>query len=966
MNVEINAHRLPRLQTLGMLAVVILFCIVISGYFLWGQYSQKEQQLDSLEREVLAQQEGLLQSELDATISYIQYMRTRTEQTLKSQSKMYVDQAISVAESIYLQTKDTRPENEIKNLIRETLRGIRFFDGRGYIFIDDMDGQCILLPTAPQLEGSSLYNNRDDTGRYIMRSLIDAVQNPSKSGFSRYRWYLPGDKNQMEDKVAYVRLFEPFNWIIGAGDYLYRIENDIKQGVLQRLKGFRFGENGYISVLNTQGQTLVNSVLGELTDTPMMRDLQHTAVDRIMNAAASGGGVTEYQWFYPDGRGPVTKRAMVKVVPEWGWVLVAGIYPEELQGMLASHQEALDQENNERLYSFAFVISLGLIFALIVAVLYSRWLKALFDRYEHDSEDQKAHLLENAQALELSAQVFKNATEGIVITDPKNRILAVNPAFTEITGYSEEEALGKNPSFMSSGNHDARFYEDMWLRLSKLGRWQGEVWNRRKDGVLFPEWLSLSTVKEEGKVRNYIATLSDISLRKANEDRLRYLAEYDALTDLPNRRLLADRVGQALRLAHHNTFGLALLFVDLDRFKNVNDSLGHEVGDQLLCTVALRLNQLTGAGVTVSRVGGDEFVVLCPKLNDPDQAAAIAQKIIHDIGQAIDVRHHTLTLTPSIGIALYPSDGLDFETLYRNADAALYHAKEQGRNQFQFFTQQMNDDVSRRLVMENALRKGIAAGELRLMYQPQYCMKDLRLMGVEALVRWQHPEQGLVPPDFFISLAEETGLILELGEWVLKEACAQGQRWREMGYPDIEIAVNVSAVQFHQGIVGQVQQVLSETGYPAQHLVIEVTESTLMKGALQAADLLAELKALGVWLSLDDFGTGYSSLAYLKRFPLDKLKIDKAFVTDLPLNTDDAAITSAIIGLASNLNLLTVAEGVETTEQLDFLKEHGCQIAQGFLLDLPLWPNELEKRLQAEQQKLTDFRMKGKKEEVKK
>ncbi|MDX1398059.1 MAG: EAL domain-containing protein, partial [Oceanospirillum sp.] len=403
-------------------------------------------------------------------------------------------------------------------------------------------------------------------------------------------------------------------------------------------------------------------------------------------------------------------------------------------------------------------------------------------------------------------------------------------------------------------------------------------------------------VKEHGEIKNYIATLSDISLRKANEKRLRYLAEYDSLTDLPNRRLLADRVDQAIHFARHNKIHLALLFVDLDRFKNVNDSLGHEVGDRLLCAVAKRLTDLVPDGVTVSRVGGDEFVVLMPELEHPNEAAVLARQIMQQVGQSIELGNHQLTLTPSIGIALYPGDGLNFEMLFRNADAALYHAKGQGRNQYQFFTQQMNDDVSHRLVMENALRKGIAEGELRLVYQPQFCMESMRLRGVEALVRWQHPEQGLVPPDFFIGLAEESGLILDLGEWVLREACTQGQRWRDAGYPDIEVAVNVSALQFRQGLADQIQFTLKETGFPAGNLVVEVTESILMQGASQAVDILTELKALGVWISLDDFGTGYSSLSYLKRFPLDKLKIDKAFITDLPMDPDDAAITSAIIG----------------------------------------------------------------------
>ncbi|MDX1319156.1 MAG: cache domain-containing protein [Oceanospirillum sp.] len=949
---EIDSRRLPGLQTVGMLAVVLFFSLIVSGYFLFTLHDQKQQQLERLEQEILEQQETLLQSELNATVSYIQYMRTRTEQVLKDESKVFVDQAIAVAESIYNESKGRLPESEIKHLIRESLRNIRFFDGRGYLFIDDLDGLCILLPTAPQLEGKSLYDNRDDTGHYIMRGLIDAVQNQEQSGFSRYRWYPPGNKRFMEDKIAYVRLFEPYDWIIGAGDYLYRIENDLKMEALRRLENFRFGDNGYISVLDMQGQTLANTALSVLADTPVKRDLQQTAIESIMNAAAAGGGIIEYNWFYPDGRGPVTKRSLVKVVPEWDWILVAGIYPDDLAPMLKEHKANLDAESQDAITTFMLMLAMSLLLTLILALLYSRWLRKLFINYEQDIEYQKAQLMDNSRELELSAQVFKNATEGIVITDARNRILAVNPAFSEITGYSEAEALGQNPSFMASGTHDERFYEDMWSRLSKTGQWQGEVWNRRKDGVLFPEWLSLSMVKEHGEIKNYIATLSDISLRKANEKRLRYLAEYDSLTDLPNRRLLADRVDQAIHFARHNKIHLALLFVDLDRFKNVNDSLGHEVGDRLLCAVAKRLTDLVPDGVTVSRVGGDEFVVLMPELEHPNEAAVLARQIMQQVGQSIELGNHLLTLTPSIGIALYRGDGLNFEMLFRNADAALYHAKGQGRNQYQFFTQQMNDDVSHRLVMENALRKGIAEGELRLVYQPQFCMESMRLRGVEALVRWQHPEQGLVPPDFFIGLAEESGLILDLGEWVLREACTQGQRWRDAGYPDIEVAVNVSALQFRQGLADQIQFTLKETGFPAGNLVVEVTESILMQGASQAVDILTELKALGVWISLDDFGTGYSSLSYLKRFPLDKLKIDKAFITDLPMDPDDAAITSAIIGLAQNLNLLTVAEGVETTEQLHYLQEQGCHIAQGFLLDRPLWPDDMEARLKTEQRRL--------------
>ena len=948
MSFKVDANSFPRLQMIGMVATVLLFTLVLGGYFLWTQQQQREQQLLTLEQEILSQQEALLSSELDATASYAHYMRTQTEDVLKRQSKSQVDQAITIANSLYQQHKDRLSEDEIKQLIREALRDVRFFDGRGYLFIDDMDGLCILLPTAPHIEGKSLYDNQDDTGHYIMRGLIDAVRNPDKAGFSRYRWYPPGNQQEMADKLAYVRLFEPFQWIIGAGDYLYRIENDLKQEALRRLENFRFGQHGYIAVLDKTGNTLINSSLEVLPDSALVAKLKKIAISQILATASTGGGVTEYQWFYPDSRGPVSKRAMIKVVPEWGWIMVAGIYPDDLAPLLEKHQLKLEGEWLDSLQTFLLVLCFSSFLTLLLAVVFSRWLKLLFKRYQRDIDQQASQLRENARELSLAAQVFESATEGIIVTDPDNRIVAVNPAFSEITGYSEQEALGNNPSFMASGNHKSDFYQMMWQRLLEDGSWQGEVWNRRKDGVLFPEWLSLSVVRaDDGSVKNFIATLTDISLRKQSEERLRYLAEYDSLTDLPNRRLLADRATQAIRMARHNGQQLALLFVDLDRFKNINDSLGHDIGDRLLCVVGERLKKVVRDGDSVSRVGGDEFVVLCPEVNLPDQVANIAQRITQIVSAPIELEGHSLACTPSVGIAFFPEDGHDFETLYRNADAALYHAKAQGRNQYQFFTQKMNEEVSQRLAMENALRLGIQREELRLVYQPQYCIGSRNIRGVEALVRWQHPEQGLVPPNEFIPLAEESGLILPLGEWVMKEACSQGKAWLDQGYIEIEMAVNVSAMQFRYGLVALVERVLQESGFPARLLVIEVTESILMEDAEQAAQILRELKQLGVWIALDDFGTGYSSLSYLKRFPLDKLKIDQAFIRDLPNVSEDIAITSSIIALARNLKLLTVAEGVETESQLAFLNEQGCQIAQGYLLDKPLWLEDINQRLAA-------------------
>ncbi|ODC04455.1 hypothetical protein BFW38_13865 [Terasakiispira papahanaumokuakeensis] len=543
--------------------------------------------------------------------------------------------------------------------------------------------------------------------------------------------------------------------------------------------------------------------------------------------------------------------------------------------------------------------------------------------------------------LQLASRVFECANEGIMITDANNRIVAVNQAFTRITGYTPEAVIGRDPEMLSSGRHDAHFYAQMWAALAEHGCWQGEVWNRRQDGSFFPEWLSITEDRDDQhRLQHYIATFSDLTERKEAEARVRYLADHDVLTGLANRHGLAEQVRQDLRIAEWKGHSLALMFMDLDRFQTINDSLGHRVGDQLLQQMALRLQETLGPAGMVARLGGDDFVILMPVVDSPNQAADMTRQLQTAVSTPFVLGDHSLLMTSSVGIALYPMDGHDFDLLLRNADAALNHAKRAGRDNFQFFTPSMNAQVLARLTKENALRQALSRNEFRLMIQPQVRLEDSQLCGCEVLIRWHHPEWGLVPPDQFIPLAEETGLIQSIGLWVLRESCLEARRWLDRGLPPLMLSVNLSALQFRSGLVDWVEQVLAETGYPARWLEVEVTESVLMEDPEHAVVMLQAMKALGIRVALDDFGTGYSSLAYLKRFPIDKLKIDRAFIDGLPDDGDDIALVRLIIDIARHLNLETIAEGVEKEDQRVFLLEAGCQQLQGFLFAPPLAPED--------------------------
>ena len=567
------------------------------------------------------------------------------------------------------------------------------------------------------------------------------------------------------------------------------------------------------------------------------------------------------------------------------------------------------------------------------------------------AHELKLKLEENQR---LMSTFFENTSEAIVISNADRKAIAVNPAFTRLTGYTLADVLEGGQDILRSELLAHHLSEQVWEDITQTGYWQGEVWFPHKSRENFPAWLHLNEVRnDKGKVVNYLTLFSDITRLKDQQKQLEYLASYDSLTGLPNRTLFYDRLQHAIERAKRVNKRSAIAFIDVDNFKYVNDTLGHPAGDQLLRLIAERLRASVRAEDTLCRFGGnevalplsedglcrfggDEFALLFEDIDKLDSIGTVIQRIITAFEESFDVEGHEIFATISIGIALFPDDGADVETLVKNSDTAMYKAKEKGKNGYQFFSASMNQEASRRLFLEAKLRHALEHEEFFLVYQPQVDLLTSDIIGVEALLRWRVPESGVVPPNEFIPVAELTGLINPIGQWVLEEVCRQARVWIKQGLA-IKVAVNLSARQFQQkSLIEGIEWALTSTGLAPEVLELELTESAVMQDAEVTSRILTELKAMGVTVAIDDFGTGYSSLAYLKRFPVDKLKIDRAFVRDITTDSDDAAIVTAVINLAHSLGIKVVAEGVETLEQLHYLRANGCDEAQGYYFSKPV------------------------------
>ncbi len=546
--------------------------------------------------------------------------------------------------------------------------------------------------------------------------------------------------------------------------------------------------------------------------------------------------------------------------------------------------------------------------------------------------------VKSEEKLRQTAQVFSSTIEGVLITDIDGTILEVNPAFSEITGYSREESLGRNPRMYQSGRHNRDFYRSLWDSLVNEGQWSGEIWNRRSDGYIYPTSTTISAIKDEnGKPTGYVGLFADITQSKRTEARLEFLAHHDPLTGLPNRLLFSARLKQALKHAKRNNRRVAVIFIDLDFFKNINDSLGHPVGDELLHRVSHRLLQFIRADDTLARLSGDEFVLMIEDVVSLDSLTLVLEKIMNSFGDPFTLKRHQIQVSASIGVSVFPDDGLNNDELLRNADAAMYRAKDEGRNNYQFYTREMTESALEHIFLDHAIHNALSQQEFLQFYQPQYRLEDNRLIGCETLIRWQHPLQGMIAPQRFIPLAERNGAIREIDTWMLKTACRQGRMWLDRQLPLQRISVNMTGSHIQRdNFANSIKAVLADENFPRQHLEIEVTESFVMQRPDAGIRQLQKLYDDGISIAIDDFGTGYSSLNYLKKLPVSKIKLDRSFIQDITEDKDSLAIVKAIIDLSKSLGKTIIAEGVETSEQADLLRDLGCEQVQGFYFERPV------------------------------
>ncbi len=554
--------------------------------------------------------------------------------------------------------------------------------------------------------------------------------------------------------------------------------------------------------------------------------------------------------------------------------------------------------------------------------------------------------------LRLAAMVYEKSSEAMMITDEENRIVAINPAFVDTTGYTQQEVVGQNPSLLHSGHHDRHFFEAMWEELHATGRWQGEVWNRRKNGEVFPEWLTINTILDpRGRVHRRVALFSDITEKKKADELIWTQANYDALTHLPNRRLFMDRLEQSIRRASRDRQRLALLYVDLDRFKEVNDTLGHALGDELLVEASRRLGACVRDSDTVARIGGDEFTVILNEVKDVDSLCRVARKFLEVFSDPYQLREEQAYLSASIGITVFPDDGTRADVLLKNADQAMFAAKEAGRNRFNHFTGAMQEAANRRMRLVRDLHRAMARNQFQVYYQPVVSLATGRIEKAEALLRWEHPERGFISPADFIPVAEETGAIHQIGNYIFKEATLRAREWRKRYHPGFQISVNRSPVQFFAD--GPTEddwlEHLQSIQMPGEAVVVEITEGVLLRGAVNINEKLLRLRDAGIQVAIDDFGTGYSSLAYLKRFDIDYLKIDRTFVSSLETDSSDRAVSEAIVVMAHKLGFKVIAEGGETEGQQRILSDIGCDYAQGYLFSPPVPTIAFESMLEVQE-----------------
>ncbi len=820
----------------------------------------------------------------------------------------------------------------------------------GYTYVVSSKGVLLVHPDAET-------KKHDVAGEWFIQQQI-----LQKNGYLEYGWKNSGE-GKIRPKCLYMAYFEPWDWIVSVSSYREEF-NFLADDLSLGLKSHHFGKTGYAFIINTQGDIILHPWLkGNLNrlENPSIRSL----LDQLISKK---NGEISYFWNDPDKGKAKGKIVFFNYIPGLDWIVASTVYEEEIFQPLAT---------------LGIVIALIVICAIMTIIPLSLYIGTSITRpltrlawqmegaaegdfsiraeedvlgeigilgrhFNHYLErlrqsNQKVHAEINErfqveQQLIIFQKAVENALEGMSITDPDGNILAVNRAFSDITGYPREEVIGQNSRILKSGRHGPSFYSEMRETLIRTGQWRGEIWNRRKDGEVYPEILSISSICNERKqVTQYVAVFRDITELKQQEDLIVHQAYHDALTGLPNRALAYDRIGVSLAHVKRRGSRLAVLFLDLDNFKNLNDSIGHEWGDKLLLQVSHRLVSQVREEDTVARLGGDEFLILVAALTSEKVITDMVHRLVRSFNAPFNIDGSDVFISASIGVALYPKDGESAAVLTKNADIAMYQAKAKGRNGHCFFTSDLSERISSLRQLENDLRQAVLNREFIVFFQPKIEPVHGLITGAEALVRWQKQDGTRVSPGDFIPLAEETGLIIPLGEQVLDICCRMIARLNTLGYTNLSVAVNLSPLQFSQtNLVERILALLQQHAVSNTQLELEITETTMMTNLAKTIETLNQLVDAGIAISIDDFGTGYSSLAYLKKFPIKTLKIDRCFIRDLTKDPNDAQLVETIMLMAHNLGIGVVAEGVETEEQLEWLKCRGCEMIQGFYYSKPL------------------------------
>ena len=944
--VDVKVSRLIIAITWGGFGVLLL---ALFGFYTFNFYEQHESyqrhlknirsDIEQEKKQQLENQINSLAFELDSTFNSI-------KNQLKKSTKSEVKRALESISSIHNAYKDQLTKKEIINIIRESLRPVRFYNGRGYYFIIDFESRSLLRPLKPDFEGTKYSELEDKTQPVysIVSDMMEIMKTPEQRGYIEYDWVSPLNQKTNHPKITYIEAYPELDLFVGTGEYVHSFQNQLEQEFLNKINQVSNTSGFYIGVIDHNGLLIKG-----LDDTQYdgmhyneMPSSQAKFLKDVIRAIDEDKQYISHSWTTAENK-IEHRKSFIKLLPNTDWILVSGYYNKDNTQQIQKEKENLDEQLNTSLKNLNYFYILFSLSSALIIFMFTRWLSKNLKEYNDALIDRQTKLQERTNNLELFERIIQNVSDGIVVTNRDNKIIFTNKAFSSITGYSKEESIGKDPSFASSGRHSREFYADMWEKIKNDNFWQGEVFNRKKDGSIFPEWLRVTTSKNsQNQILNYIGSFHDISEIKQNKEMLSYLTSYDTLTGLPNQKTAKEAIKSVLSKSEYQHFDFSLLFINFDQFKWVNDSLGHDIGDKTIIKMVARLESCLSDKDYIARISGDEFlIILQPDKNITLQTTRLAERILDSVSRPFELDNHEIMITASIGIALGPTDGNSINDLMKHGNIALHHSKDKGGNSYEFFTAEMNEIIADRLRLEAQLKLAIRNREFKLFYQPQYGARSGRMISVEALIRWPQSDGTMIPPDIFITLAEDTGHIIELGKWIIRKACAQARTWLDQQI-NLPISINISPVQLRdEFFVEYLKESLDKNDLPSHSIVVELTETALIGLEDNIFDKLYKLKKMGISISLDDFGTGYSSLSLLKKTPVSEIKIDKSFIDGLPETLDDLSITKSIISVAQSMNLEVVAEGVETEAQLKLLTDLECGKLQGYYFSPAVPPEEI-------------------------